>query len=975
MHRECRFGLTGLAPGLALLIALLLALSPARAERAAVSVHVFGNSLINHASDSQATAVPWWLARLARAGDRQFALSGQWGFLRDFARDGMASRWSFDRVARPRGAVDTILVTPANFIQYRPPDLPFEGDNPDGSTPLSATLATIDAARARAPDARVLIYEGWPDMGGYSRRFPPPERALRRWHDYAMSDYHDWFRTYVAALRNARPEAEIALLPVSSVLSGLQTGLLDDVPAEALYSDDAPHGTPTLYFLAALVTYTALYDTPAPAELDLPDTLHPAVRDRYPRIVAEIAQALGLRDRAEAAPPPPEAAPAQGTTAPAQDATAPPGIGLADPSLAMGLSGIVDWTNQHPFIDVMKTARPWIGHTSDAWGAFPTQALRDGGHLDDRGWPTSLPEGAQALEAFVLTDQPEAATHLSGRYLLRYEGRGVLRVTGRADNVRYNYDTREIRFDYSPGDGPVALRLTETDAGNPLRDITIVHEDHLALHEAGAIFNPLWIDRIADLRLVRFMDWQFTNGSEQTTWDARPTPRDATYGWRGAPVEVMAALANRIGADPWVNMPHAADDAYMRQFAAYMRDHLDPGLKVHVEYSNEVWNFIFPQAIWAREAALALWGEDAGDDAWMQFAGMRAAQMADIWRAVFADTPERLSVVAGVHSGWPGLEEPMLTAPLAVAGGQIDAAPASRFDAYAVTGYFGHDLGGEDMAATIEGWITASRAVARARASETGADPEAAVAAHGYDLAFDLAAEALRQGSFGELVSEIFPYHAEVAARHGLDLVMYEGGTHVVGHGAVTENAALTDFFTAFNYSPQMGTLYEELLAGWRAAGGTFFNAFVDVASASKWGSWGALRHLDDDTIRWDVLMRANATPPHWDDRRPPGTFLHGVLRRAGDGAARLAGTARADILVGGPGDDRLIGHGGDDRLHGGAGNDTAVLPGRRADYALTREGARVILRGRGATVTLVEVERLEFTGEPGRTLALADAI
>jgi len=297
MRAGIRLGLTVLALGLGLALVTL----PAQAERAEVSVHVFGNSLVNYASDSAATAVPWWLARLARTADKRFALSGQYGFLRNFASDGMASRWSFDRVQRPRGAVDTIIVTPANFIQYRPPDLPFEGDNPDGSTPLSATLATIDAALERAPGARVLIYEGWPDMGGYARRFPPTERALRRWHGYALSDYHDWFRTYVAALQDARPEAEITLLPVSSVLSGLQTGLLGDVPAEALYTDDAPHGTPTLYFLAALVTYTALYDTRAPADFDIPADLHPAVRDRYPRLIEEIAQAVGLRDRAEAA--------------------------------------------------------------------------------------------------------------------------------------------------------------------------------------------------------------------------------------------------------------------------------------------------------------------------------------------------------------------------------------------------------------------------------------------------------------------------------------------------------------------------------------------------------------------------------------------------------------------------------------------------------------------------------------------------
>ena len=107
-------------------------------------------------------------------------------------------------------------------------------------------------------------------------------------------------------------------------------------------------------------------------------------------------------------------------------------------------------------------------------------------------------------------------------------------------------------------------------------------------------------------------------------------------------------------------------------------------------------------------------------------------------------------------------------------------------------------------------------------------------------------------------------------ARHGLAFVMYENGTHVVVHGKVTNNDVLTVFFTAFNYAPQMGALYEELLSSWRAAGGTLFNASVDMAKPSKWGSWGVLCQLDDSPPRWDVLMRANATPPDWEDPPPP---------------------------------------------------------------------------------------------------------
>ena len=65
------------------------------------------------------------------------------------------------------------------------------------------------------------------------------------------------------------------------------------------------------------------------------------------------------------------------------------------------------------------------------------------------------------------------------------------------------------------------------------------------------------------------------------------------------------------------------------------------------------------------------------------------------------------------------------------------------------------------------------------------------------------------------------------------------------------------------NYSDGMG----ELLSSWEAAGGSLFNSFVDVGRSSKWGSWGALRHLNDKTARYEQLMAFNkAHPRRWDE-------------------------------------------------------------------------------------------------------------
>lgn len=198
------------------------------------------------------------------------------------------------------------------------------------------------------------------------------------------------------------------------------------------------------------------------------------------------------------------------------------------------------------------------------------------------------------------------------------------------------------------------------------------------------------------------------------------------------------------------------------------------------------------------------------------------------------------------------------------------APPGASFDAYAVTGYVSAMLGSDQKAAAVRGWLAQSQAAAAAAAAAAGLTGTAAadhIAAHRLDLADQLAAQELRDGSvtgdaadsLTSVLTEVLPYHAAVAADRGLKLVMYEGGSHVVGYGAQVDDAALTEFFIHFNYTPEMAAIYADLMAGWATLTDQPFNAFVDVYRPGKWGSWGALRHLWDDNPRWQVLARGCA--------------------------------------------------------------------------------------------------------------------
>ena len=90
---------------------------------------------------------------------------------------------------------------------------------------------------------------------------------------------------------------------------------------------------------------------------------------------------------------------------------------------------------------------------------------------------------------------------------------------------------------------------------------------------------------------------------------------------KGVSVEVLVDLCNRVRAAPWFCMPTAASDDYVTRFASYVRDHLDPALKVYIEYSNETWNTGYPGFDYS-----AAKGAEMGINPW-QFHAHRAVQM------------------------------------------------------------------------------------------------------------------------------------------------------------------------------------------------------------------------------------------------------------------------------------------------------------------------------------------------------------
>jgi len=100
-----------------------------------------------------------------------------------------------------------------------------------------------------------------------------------------------------------------------------------------------------------------------------------------------------------------------------------------------------------------------------------------------------------------------------------------------------------------------------------------------------------------------------------------------------------------LKADAWFCMPHMADDDFVYRFAKVVKEKLDPSLKVYVEYSNEVWNGIFPQHRYAAEQGQKLgFGEKPWEAAW-RYTAYRSVQIFRIWEEVFGGTKRLVRVL------------------------------------------------------------------------------------------------------------------------------------------------------------------------------------------------------------------------------------------------------------------------------------------------------------------------------------------
>ncbi len=472
------------------------------------------------------------------------------------------------------------------------------------------------------------------------------------------------------------------------------------------------------------------------------------------------------------------------------------------------LSGVADWGTSFPFGNLMKQARPWQFSRGDF--------ARD---VDEHGNLLSLPEDTEAYLTVILGNK-----HLPGRYILTWDGKGSF-STPRIDKteVLVNEPNR-LEVNIPEVSGGIYVHATSIDPADPPTNLRLVHE---SMTEAPTQFNPEFLEFLKPFGVIRFMDWMETNGSETSSWEQRPKPDFITYQTRGAdgiPVEVMCDLCNQLAADAWFCMPHLADDDYVRNFAAAVKENLDPSLQIYIEYSNEVWNWNFAQSRYAKEKGETELGVNQGDGPHRAWYAKRSGEIFDIWEDVFGNR-DRFIRVCAVQSSQ-----------IRVAKQTLEYENAhEHFDAIAIAPYFGFN---------------------RELAGRFKASPETTV-----DHILDAA-----ENVIVEKVASMTTEHRALADKYNLDLITYEAGQHLLDRAGRQQDGTsdLAKKFIEANRASRMGDLYSLYFQTWFENGGELMVLFSSIGEPSRYGSWGMKEYLsqpDRDAPKYAATIRSIRNP------------------------------------------------------------------------------------------------------------------
>jgi len=499
-------------------------------------------------------------------------------------------------------------------------------------------------------------------------------------------------------------------------------------------------------------------------------------------------------------------------------------------SLGINTNEVFEQDASIPFVDLFRVATPFNENILCRPQDKPCLTNAEV-EYDKNGWPIEL-NGGKAGVFFLRNVALEALP--KGDYSVLYEGEGQIEYQQNAELVSRKQGEDTIRFN-ARADGfmTAVAQISQSNPNKPITNIRIIMpggicEDspytHVTkksdcadskyldfkTHYASITFNPDYLNFMKDFGVIRLMPMSGITRNPDEHWEQRPHMQEATwggiYGSRGAPLEIQIELANRLKADPWLNVPHIADDNYMRRFAQYVKDNLAPELTPHIEYTNEAWNANFVHNEHMQKMGIAQQLDQDALLAGYKYYAKRSVEFFDIWDDVYGGQIKNgRKQFVRIIGGWdtrPDISSIILA--------YNDTYKST--DAIAIAPYIGGNLKGF-------------------RESKTVTD------------IFKLLNDRKSYRSLPKIMEEL-EKHAVLANELGVSLIAYEGGQGLVDWATRDYLQHPNPLFYAANRDSRMNDLYQELYKEWRGLGADLFVAFSAPRSCNWSGCWGLKEHI-----------------------------------------------------------------------------------------------------------------------------------
>jgi len=482
--------------------------------------------------------------------------------------------------------------------------------------------------------------------------------------------------------------------------------------------------------------------------------------------------------------------------------------GQIERPIGTNLTGVQDWSTEFVFVDVMKQCRQWIPHNLESGGPWDSGVEIP---LGTNGYPLEIPydngvDPIQGIRTVMFADLENI--YPNGAYRVISEGVGIIELWGAA-SVTFNSPIDTL-IELNNTSGILGLEILESSVTNPIHDIHIVMPGFHNTFEDEP-FHPELLDFLQDFQVIRFMDWMKTNGSIVQEWSDRNVPDYFSQTLNnGISYEYIIEISNLLQRDLWINIPHQASDEYVTQLAQMLRDEVDSELKIYIEYSNEVWNSIFPQNQYAAEAATELGYEGEPWDLSWQYTARRSADIFHLFENEFENNDRLVKIIPGfAANSWVNnfILERFNNNAYNLSGVTADA--------LAIAPYFG------GVANTI---------------GDAGLENSITI-----EAILDSMENSLPQSYLW------MEENKELADQYDLDLVAYEGGQHLVAYYPYNENEAFVEKLLDANRHPRMQELYCSYFDYWYDnVGGGLFAHFSSHGGYSRHGAWGVKETYDD---------------------------------------------------------------------------------------------------------------------------------